>query len=217
MNGHHDSPPRDSPPRIDTEAGSNLSALFEQARQGSAQAVQKLFETFEHALRPIIRIHMTDRMRPAFDSDDFMQDVRLKLLDRCLPREVYDSEESLFAYLVELAKNQVLETRRRYCVYRKHNFNREVPLENPKADAEQLPGRLDAAHDLAAAQESFERWQSKLPLAYRRVLVLLRDGYSQQETAAQMHISERTVRRLLKKCCPPPRPATHNRLKRACA
>ncbi len=195
----------DSPPRIDCNVGKNLSALFVAAQQGSREAVLKLFDTFERAMHEIIRSHMLDRMRSVFDSDDLMQDVRLKLCDRDLPSEVFSSQESLFAYLAEMAKNHVRETERRYFVFRKHNLNREVPLENPQIEAERIPARRDAAHDVVTAQESFERWQRKLPLVYRRVLVLLRDGYSQQEVAAQMHISERTVRRLLKKCLAPPK------------
>jgi RNA polymerase sigma factor (sigma-70 family) len=177
---------------------SDLTALYEQARQGSRHAVLELFEIFRHVVRSRIRQRMPQRLRTIADSEDFTQDIGIKLLSHDVPAEVFESQARFLGYLAQMAINQVGERARYYLQARKRSLRREVHVESNEEATRQSLARQEPVNDAATIQDRYDHWQRSLPLVKRRILVLLRAGQGPAEIAADLLICERTVRRFVK-------------------
>jgi RNA polymerase sigma factor (sigma-70 family) len=190
---------------VDAPRGSDLAILFEQARNGSREAVQKLFATFRVVVRSMVRKHLSQPLRRMYDSEDFVQDVGVKLWTHDLPPAVFASHATLFAYIARMVKNEILEGERRHFVARKRSLNRELPTPMDNFDFERHADSHASADDVAL-RDVFERWRQTLPPVYQAIVVLRRDGHSRSEIASLLRMSERGVRRVLKKISMTPRP-----------
>jgi RNA polymerase sigma factor (sigma-70 family) len=62
-----------------------------------------------------------------------------------------------------------------------------------------LPGRQPTPSQLLIAEEEWRRLLLGLPPHHRQMLVLLRQGHTQEEVARQLGFNEKTVRRVLER------------------
>src|SRR3954471_21235047 len=97
--------------------------LFARARAGDQDAWKELFETCYPKVLRVVRRKLDRPMRSLYDSTDFASDV-MKSLAAKFDKFDFPSLDSLHAYLVQSAKQKVIdEYRRRHTL--KHDIGRE--------------------------------------------------------------------------------------------
>ena len=108
----------------------------------------------------------------------------------------FEDPRSLVAFLARAAKNKVIDEYRR-AASQKGNMRREEPLWINETQARDLVGEVDSPSEVVQANEELSRLLEMLP-ENRRVMVRLRvQGLSTREIGERLHVSERTVRRVL--------------------
>jgi DNA-binding NarL/FixJ family response regulator len=80
----------------------------------------------------------------------------------------------------------------------KHNLNRVHSLDGSALiAADGLAATEPTPSQLVLAQEEWDRLLRGQPPHYQRILLLLRQGHTQKEVAAQLRLNERTIRRVV--------------------
>jgi RNA polymerase sigma factor (sigma-70 family) len=176
------------------EDSQGFSLLLGQAQAGSDQAARDLVDRFGPFILRVIRNRLDERLRNVFDSADFSQAVWASFF--ALPTQKYHFQEpgDLIRFLEQVARNKVVDQVRRRLGTKAHPIRREIPLENSQ----------NAIAPMAtASQEAIAREQWRIALAkqphHQEVLSCFRAGFSQKEIAERIGISERTVRRALRR------------------
>lgn len=150
----------------------------------SVEAVGEAYERYREELRHF----MTRRARMMQDADDLVQEVYMQLL-RFPPAEALREPQS---YLYRIAWHVVNQANRR-------SQQQAAPYE-PMVLERMMGGSLefragDAAERLAAEQQLM-RALSQLPRPCQAAIILFkRDGLSYKEIAAELAISEHTVKK----------------------
>jgi RNA polymerase sigma-70 factor (ECF subfamily) len=187
-----------------TENAQDFRALMQRLRAGEEDAARELLARYgEHILR-VVRRKLHKQLRSKFDSIDFVQAVWASFFADAPEKYTFDHPRALMAFLATLAQNKVVEAVRQRMQRMKYNVNRERQLEVVEAGiGNTLVGRDPSPSQVAVAQDEWARMIDELPTRYQRLLVLLRDGHTQKEIAAELGVNEKTVRRLLEKLRPP--------------
>ncbi len=176
-----------------------LQELFERWRAGSDDAVHELLNKYGQTLLTVIRQRLHYSMRSVFDSLDFLQDVWMSFFkpDR---QRTFANPRSLVSYLIQMAQHKVTDQMRRRLVREKSNFRRETSLEgSARVAAARLKVPASSPAEQAAAKEEWTLLQMDKPPHQVRILQLLSEGYTPQETAVQVGVSKRTVYRVMQK------------------
>jgi RNA polymerase sigma factor (sigma-70 family) len=177
--------------------------LLEQARCGSRDALQNLFDHYCAAVLFVVRRRLHMPLRRLLDSVDIMQEVQLTLTEQPVPADALESPRAFMRFVCGIAKHKLADARRYHAAERR-SLQREVPLDSVPAD--DLPA-VDPCQELDEV-ETWQRLEQELPPVYRAIVRLRRAGKTQVEIAAHLGIGERTVRRVLSKLKPiltPPR------------
>jgi DNA-directed RNA polymerase specialized sigma24 family protein len=120
-----------------------------------------------------------------------LQSICREVCEEPVPPEVFESEETLIAYLLKRSKNKALEVNRKNLDADKRSLHRQVPLSTDPPDPRPSGQRVVDVAD---------RWQhfvESLPPPWPQAFCLLRDGHSYEEAARLVNIPERTFRRFL--------------------
>ena len=185
------------------KSDAEFHALMQQVISGSESAAIELFRDYEPYLLHAIRKKLSKKIRSKFDSADFTQDVWASFFAQEVERRVFATPDDLIRFLIRLAQNKVIDTTRQRLKQKKFNVNREQSLDDSQRfDKERLAARQATPSQIAMSQEEWRKLLSDLPLVYRRILVLLRDGVSFDEIAAELKIHPRTVRRVADRYVP---------------
>jgi RNA polymerase sigma factor (sigma-70 family) len=181
-----------------------FSLLMEQVRDGVPGAVQTMIDRYGQHLMRVIRRKLHQKIRTKFDSQDFCQAVWASFF--ALPAEKYtfDKPEELLRFLVDLARNKVVEAVRQRMVAQKYNVNREVSLTDQFQGgvADVLPGREPTPSTIAMAREEWENLLDRQSDRHRRILALLNRGQTHREVAQELGVNEKTIQRVLRKLFP---------------
>ena len=181
--------------------------LMERLQGGSEEAARELFERYGPHIIRVVRRRLDKKLRPKFDSADFLQSVWASFFAGRGKKPTFDRPEALVAFLVSLARNKVVDKFRQRVHTQKYNVARERSLESSTAgQARALAGRQPTPSQVAMANERWEQLLEGQPAHYRQILVLLRQGHTHQQIAAALGLNEKTVRRLLLKLAPEPVP-----------
>ena len=185
------------------EHDDDFLALMERARTGSAEAARALTERYEPHLLRAVRRRLNKRLRPKFDSLDFVQEVWASFFAGLNLFRSFGSPAELVAFLATLARNKVAAVVRQRLQGRKDNVNRERRLRETFADDPGAPlARAPNPSEVAIVREEWERLLQSQPPVYRYVLLLLHDGKSPAAAAQEVGMSEKTVRRVVGKVAP---------------
>jgi RNA polymerase sigma factor (sigma-70 family) len=174
--------------------------LLRRVREGCEDAAWELIDLYADALRRAVRRALDERLRPQFDSLDFVQMVWKSFFRVRHLTARFNSPGALGAYLVKMARNKVGMEFRRRLMTEKYNVNRERSL-----DAEKALGVLDIRDPGPAPIEvaiAHERWDGLLrsqPARYRQIIALKLQGHTCREIGRSLHLAECTVRRFLNK------------------
>jgi len=180
-----------------TEYDDDFNNLMKCVGEGSEEAAWELVSRYGEGIRTAVRRVLNVRLRPKFDSLDFVQIVWtsfFRVRDKC---ERFHRPEELVAYLLTMARNKVgMEVRRRLMT-EKFNVRQERSI--GQLCEEDMICRQPAPLDIAIAHERWEGMLKDQPTHYRRIIHLRLRGYTCEEIGKAVHLHERTVRRFLQK------------------
>jgi RNA polymerase sigma-70 factor (ECF subfamily) len=178
----------------------DFRGLMNRIKGGDDSAAWEVVERYGEDIRRAVRRSLNRKLRPKFDSLDFVQLVWSSFFRMHSRSERFEGPEELVAFLVTMARNKVgMEVRRRL-LSKKYNLNRESSLEEKsRASREDIPASLPTPMEFAIARERWDRMLLDKPNHYQQIIQLRLQGLTCQNIADDLHIDERTVRRFLKR------------------
>ncbi len=188
---------RPSPPP-DTD----FRGLMERVRAGCPEAAEEVCRRYGGYIRIIVRRRLHRRMRPQYDSIDFLQDVWASFFATGPDSYDFDNPQSLIKYLSNLAFHKVTDEYRRRFRGKKHDLRREHHLETAgpkKGEPLDPPMRDPTPSQAAIANERWERLLEGQPNRFRLVLEMLRLGYSHAEIAERTDLHVKVIQRLVQR------------------
>jgi RNA polymerase sigma factor (sigma-70 family) len=179
------------------EENDDFCRLMHRLDEGSEEAAWELVSRYGEEIRRGVRRTLNIKLRSKFDSLDFVQLVWKSFFRVPDKHGRFYRPEQLGAYLLAMARNKVgMETRRRLTT-EKYNVGHEQSCSF--LHAEDLASRQPAPIDVAIAHEQWDRMLKDQPPHYRQIIQLRLQGYTCQDIGKAIHVTERTVRRVLKK------------------
>jgi RNA polymerase sigma factor (sigma-70 family) len=174
--------------------------LLDQARQKVPGAAEEFMRRYgEHVLRVVRRrLAKSPRLRVAFDSFDFTQEVWRRFFTDWALKKHFPTPEEFVTYLTRTAVAVVRDEERKYLGAQKRDLTRNLPL-NAIGEGTQECGvatREPSPDEAAARRDEWEWWLRKLPPRAQEAFRLLREGHSIGEVAERLGVSEKTIRRL---------------------
>ena len=174
--------------------------LLGEAREGDAEAVNKLIERHRDAILRLVRMRLDRRIQPRVGVSDVVQDVFIEA-NRRLQKYLQDPVMPFHLWLRQIAKDRIIDAHRRHRVSAKRSVDREQPahlpadmdhssmaLANQLVDGEVTPMAAATQRELAAR---VELTIAELP-EQDRDIVLMRhyEFLSNQEVAEALGLSQ---------------------------
>jgi RNA polymerase sigma-70 factor (ECF subfamily) len=138
-------------------------------------------------------------MRSKFDSVDFVQSVWASFFAISPEKYQFAESEDLIAFLEQLARHKVIEEVRHRLQGQKHNVGREVLMTDPNFVKESAERSSPTPSQVAMAEEEWQRALEGQTDHHQQVLESFRGGQTPREIAEELGISERTVRRVIRR------------------
>lgn len=169
-------------------------AVLDRAQAGDAEAARVLYARYSALVRAAVRRRLHPRLRPQYDSQDFVQDVWKSFL-AAQDRLRFNSPHELVEFLVRVARNKVVDVYRERFETAKRDITREQSLD---AAGGAVPTHQPTPSQWAIAGEQWDRLVREFP-AYRVILERLRAGYTLPEIASAAGVSLSTVNRIVRR------------------
>jgi RNA polymerase sigma factor (sigma-70 family) len=173
--------------------------LLRGIKAGSEEAARQFLTQYGKYIRHVVRRHMMQKLRAKFDSEDFLQDVCVSFFsDPPSPKEFSDPA-ALLAFLGKIARNKVTDASRQRLAQR-CDVNRENSLDGSAKFAVENLETADPTPSEAVTTD--ERWEALAQGGHpdqKKLLNMLRNGYTQEEIARVLGLSVRQVQRLVQK------------------
>jgi RNA polymerase sigma-70 factor (ECF subfamily) len=174
--------------------------LLQRARESCDQSARELVERYGPHILRVVRRRLNRRLRSKFDSVDFVQAVWASFFALPMEKYQFDRPEQLVEFLMGLARNKVVDAVRQRLVTQKYNIERELPIHDSAVHEQlDLAARGPTASQVAIAKEEWERLQDVERTRDDRILHSLGTGLNLQEIAREIGVSEKTVRRVLRR------------------
>ena len=146
----------------------NFRGLMRRVAEGSEEAAREIVEKCGNDVRQAVRRALDTRLRSKFDSLDFVQIVWLTLF-RNRGRVVdFQRPEDLVAFLVAVARRNVVTENRRRLGTGKYSLDRERGLDAPTDGGVGPRSNEPAPLDLAVARERWRASSRKRPCTITR-------------------------------------------------
>ncbi len=174
---------------------SEFSTLLARVRRGDDSAASYLFNEYAPLVRRVVRRQLNGRFRRRIDSEDFVQSVWRSVFVTAIHRCTFDTPEQFVGYIVNMTRNKVVTTVRRHTAKRA-DIDVEVAL-----DSEYEPADENAIDALGGSilDEQWAQFDAALSAQERDVLSLKADGLTFEAIGERLGMSERTVRRILRR------------------
>ena len=165
-------------------------------REGHIPALQQLLE--------LIRLKPANGVGPAFYLNAGLYRRELSWDDKT----AYVDGQKYWKLLTAInlsnydyvARNKIVTEVRRRTKTQKHNVNRELKHDDPSDPAvTRVPSREPSPSQMAIAREQWDRLMSQQPTHYRKIVRLRLRGETYRSIADELHLSDKTVRRVLTK------------------
>jgi RNA polymerase sigma-70 factor (ECF subfamily) len=104
--------------------------LLQSAREGDADAVNKLLERHRGPIRRLVEMRLDRKVQRRVDVSDVVQDVMLEASNR-LVKYLDDPVMAFHLWLRQIAWDRIIDTYRRHRVSAKRNMDREQPMSVP--------------------------------------------------------------------------------------
>ena len=174
--------------------------LLGDAREGNAEAVNKLIDRHRDAILRLVRMRLDRRIQPRVGVSDVVQDVFVEA-NRRLQKYLQDPVMPFHLWLRQIAKDRIIDAHRRHRVSAKRSVDREQPahlpgdmdhsslaLANQLVDGEITPMAAATQRELASRVE--ERI-AELPEQDRDILLMRHYEFlSNQEVAEALGLSQ---------------------------
>lgn len=174
--------------------------LRDRARAGDPEALGALLRGFEDDVRRMVRLRLPRALRGQLDSTDLVQSLYRSLLASAGGRATeFESPGRFLGYLAGMVRFKVLEEYR-HRTSQKHDLKREVPLYVREGDREQprpLTGTEPTPSQHVLADEQLDRLVGAADARQAAIVALRREGWTFEEIAGRLGLSERTVRRVV--------------------
>lgn len=169
-----------------------FSLLMQRVRAHSDGAARLLLESYgDHILR-VVRCKLNRKLRPKFDSHDFVQAVWASFFGMPPERIAFERPEALAAFLARLANNKVVDVVRQRLQTIKYNANREEQGDGA------VVARAASPEAIAMAREEWDRLVRQQPGAYRDIAVCVGAGMAPRQAAEALGVSEKTIFRVIR-------------------
>ncbi len=180
----------------------DFQILLQRVCDGSEEAAWELVAKYGDHIRRAVRRSLDARLRSKFDSLDFVQLVWSSFFRARGQAQRFNHPGELVAFLRTMARNKVgMETRRRLNT-QKFNVGRERSLDAlPDHDDLAPASREETPVATAIAREQWNRIMQDHPEHYQEIIRMRLQGHTCTGIADSLGLSERTVRRFLKKLC----------------
>jgi RNA polymerase sigma-70 factor (ECF subfamily) len=180
---------------------SDFSVLMNRVRGGSPEAAAELVERYEPVIQHVVREKLHPKLRSKYDSLDFMQSVWASFFTREVHRAEFAEPKKLVAFLSRLARRKVVDAFRRRLQTIKHDVDGEHSLESTFVFKRPwcLWSDDPSPSQVAVAAEEWDRILADQPPLYRAIFVLLRRGRTHEQIATKLGLSEKTVRRVVRR------------------
>ena len=174
--------------------------LLQRARESCDQSARELVDRYGPHILRVVRRRLNKRLRSKFDSVDFVQAVWASFFALPVAKYHFERPEQLVEFLVGLARNKVVDAVRQRLATQKYNVQRELPLHDSAVkEGLDLAARGPTASQVAMAKEEWERAQDERRGRDERIVDSLATGLNLQEIAREIGVSEKTVRRVLRR------------------
>ncbi len=174
--------------------------LLGDAREGNAEAVNKLIDRHRNAILRLVRMRLDRRIQPRVGVSDVVQDVFIEA-NRRLQKYLQDPIMPFHLWLRQIAKDRIIDAHRRHRVSKKRSVDREQPahlpgnmdhssmaLANQLVDGEVTPMAAATQRELAAR---VEQTIGELPEQDRDILLMRHYEFlSNQEVAEALGLSQ---------------------------
>jgi RNA polymerase sigma factor (sigma-70 family) len=181
------------------ESPLDFADLMKRVQDRSDGAARLLLESYgEHILR-VVRCRLNRKLRPKFDSHDFVQAVWASFFGMAPERIAFDRPEALGAFLAQLANNKVVDVVRQRLQTLKHNAHRECSLEGPEALGATIAARAASPEVIAIAREEWQRLVNRQPGRHREIAQCVGGGMAPRQAAEFLGLSEKTILRVIRK------------------
>jgi RNA polymerase sigma factor (sigma-70 family) len=184
----------------ETPAGDpEFASLLRQVKAGSSDAAWELIDRYgPHVLRVVRRL-LSRRLRPQFDSVDFVQAVWASFFHDPAQILSFESPDGVIGYLARMARNKVLEENQRRLGTEKHDIRRVISLDDSCVDEGDLVDHRPRPSQVAVARERWNRLVEEQPQRYREVIRMRFMGLSFMEIARRLDLDERSVRKIVER------------------
>lgn len=175
-----------------------LQQLLQQVIDGSEDAARKLFDKYRDYLLFLIRQRLNKKLRARFDSIDIAQDVWASFFSKPLEKRAFQTPEQLIAFLAVMAKNKVNDATKLGILAKKRAGDREQSMDDShRFDKHSLVGPDATPSHIVMSREEWTQFLGKQPPVYRQIFLLMRDGKTNTEIAAELGINDRLIRRVM--------------------
>lgn len=160
----------------------SLEELMRLAQQGDKKAYASLLR----AIAPLLKAFVLKRLNNPADADDVVQEI---LMSIHRASHTYDTDRPFKVWMFTIARYRLNDHLR--SIYAKREKGRDVNLE---AGAYQLshPENVTETYE---NREYLDKVMASLPAKQRKIVTMMKiEGYSAQETAQKMNMSESAVK-----------------------
>jgi RNA polymerase sigma factor (sigma-70 family) len=182
-----------------TATANEFEQLMQRVRAGCPEAAREVFERYSEHVRRVVRRWLHHRLRPQYDSLDFIQSVWTSFFRVPAQRYTFRTADELIGFLSRVAYFKVIDVFRRRLQTDKHHGAREDPFPANKEGGTIEPAavRQPTPSQLAIAQEHWERLLQGQPPQVCRALEMLRRGHTHREVADCLGVTPKMIQRLL--------------------
>jgi RNA polymerase sigma factor (sigma-70 family) len=173
-----------------------IRLLLKEVGAGNKESALKLVAKYGDSIRRAVRRVISMRMRPEFDSLDFVQDVWQVVFKTPGRLAGLESPAALVAYLTAIARNKVISaTRHRFGTGKNRGDREHASIENSQSgkDAGEVPDGRPEAIDVMIATETLEGLLSKQPPLPRKIIALRLEGFTDEQIARLLHMTRSAV------------------------
>lgn len=187
------STPFDETPSADQE----FADLLRQVKGGSSEAAWELIKRYGPHVQRVVRRSMSRRLRPQFDSVDFVQAVWASFFHDPAQIHSFETPAGVIGYLAAMARNKVIDENRRRLNTQKHNAHPTMSLEDCDAADSDLVDHQPRPSQVAVARERWNRLVDEQPERYREIVRMRFMGMSFAEIGRRLDVDESRVRQIV--------------------